>query len=75
MSLKEFMEDKQYLNANYDRLKVEHADKFIVIHAKQVVSSGTSLEVVLSEARSKIGDKISDSVVEYLGTRKVEMVV
>ncbi|HKZ42170.1 MAG TPA: DUF5678 domain-containing protein [Candidatus Hodarchaeales archaeon] len=75
MALKEFREDKQYLDADYERLKTEHANEFVVIHSKQVVASGANLETVLSEAREKIGDNLKHSVVEYLGTRKVEMVV
>ena len=75
MSLKQFKEDRQYLDSDYERLKTEHGDKFVVIHSKQVVASGTNLETVLSEARVKIGENLNHSVVEYLGTRKVEMVV
>jgi hypothetical protein len=75
MSLKEFKADKQYLSENYDKLKSEHPDEFVVIHKGQVVASGVALEEVFSEARKEIGDKLNDSVVEYLSTRKVEMVV
>jgi hypothetical protein len=75
MTLKQFREDKQYLDTDYERLKAEHANEFVVIHSKQVVASGTDLETVLSEAREKIGDNLNHSVVEYLSTRKVEMVV
>jgi TATA-box binding protein (TBP) (component of TFIID and TFIIIB) len=75
MSLKEFKADKQYLSENYETLKSEHPDEFVVIHSGKVVASGVVLEEVLSDARKEIGDKLSDSVLEYLSTRKVEMVV
>ena len=75
MTLKQFKEDRQYLDSDYEHLKTEHANEFVVIHSKTVVASGTNLETVLSEAREKIGDNLNHSVVEYLGTRKVEMVV
>jgi ABC-type antimicrobial peptide transport system ATPase subunit len=75
MSLKEFKADKQYLNEHYEALKSEHPDEFVVIHKGQVIASGVALEEVLSDARKEIGEKLNDSVVEYLSTRKVEMVV
>ena len=75
MTLKEFKADKQYLNENYESLKAAHGEEFVVIHEKRVVSFGTELDKVLSDARRKIGAEINDSVVEYLGTRKIEMVV
>ena len=75
VTLKEFKQDKKYLTENYAQLKSEHPDEFVVIHSGKVVASGVALEEVLSNARKEIGSKLNDSVVEYLNTRKIEMVV
>ena len=75
VSLKEFKQDKEYLSENYAQLRLDHPDEFVVINGGKVVASGVALETVLSNARKEIGDKLNDSVVEYLNTRKIEMVV
>jgi hypothetical protein len=75
MALKEFKKDREYLDANYEVLKAEHKDEFVVIHNKKVISCGTELDSVLSEARNQIGKNLNHSVVEYLSSRKTEMVV
>lgn len=75
MALKEFKKDRAYLDAHYKDLKAKHKDEFVVIHNKKVVSCGTELDSVLVEARGKIGDNLNHSVVEFISTRKTEMVV
>ena len=75
MTLSEFKKDRKYLEGNYEDLKAKHKDEFVVIHDQKVVSCGTELSKVLSDARSKIGENVKHSVVEYLSTRKTEMVV
>jgi hypothetical protein len=75
LALKDFKEDREYLNANHDKLMREHKDEFIVVQNKRVVSCGKELQEVLAEARGRIGDAVNDSIVEYLSTRKTEMVV
>jgi hypothetical protein len=75
LALRDFKEDREYLSANYDKLMQEHKDEFVVIQNKQVVSCGKELGEVLTEARGKIGQAVNHSVVEYLSTRKTEMVV
>jgi len=75
MALQEFKKAKKYLDTNYDILKTEHSDEFVVIHDEKVISCGKDLGDVLTDARSKIGDELNHSVVEYLSSKKTEMIV
>lgn len=71
-SYRRLREDYLWIFSNEDKLRTTYPDNYIAVEDKSVKFSGGSLEVVIEKIKES-GEQVEDFIIEYMGTRRVNL--
>jgi hypothetical protein len=71
-SYRRLREDYLWIFSNEGKLRITYPDSYIAVENKSVKFANGSLEVMLTKIKES-GGQVEDFVIEYMGTRRVNL--
>jgi hypothetical protein len=74
-SLRQFGQDLDWIYAHHDELKRQYPEQFVAVYKGRVVAHAPKVETVMKELDRKYGDASGSIAVEYISTKKDELIL